>query len=75
MMMIETASGKLGLSNIIFSEKNGVKEFSICEQERQHSERAVQKLYTLELTCDREVDDASTPLHPNASLFRPRRKG
>ena len=75
-MMIETANAKLGLSNIISSEKkNGVKEFSICEQERQHSERAVQKLYTLELTCDREVDDVSASLHPNASLFWPRRKG
>lgn len=59
----------------ILWKKNGVKEFSICEQERQHSERAVQNLYTLELTCDREVDDVSAPLHPNASLSWPRRKG
>ena len=64
---------KTGIVEELISGRDGIIRAAILRAGKGTLERAVQHLYPLELTCDRENVRSSPHLNPEALTFRPRR--
>ena len=64
---------KIGIVEDLIVGRDGVLRAAKLRSGRGILERAVQQLYPLELSCDRENSNTEVQLNPNAQVFRPRR--
>ena len=64
---------KLGIVEDLITGRDGIVRAAKLRAGKTILERAVQQLYPLELSCDRETVVTQVQLNPNAPTFRPRR--
>ena len=64
---------KLGIVEGLITRRDGIVRAAKLRAGKTILERAVQQLYPLELSCDRETVVTQAQLNPNARTFIPRR--
>ena len=67
------AKWKLGIVEDLIAGSDGIVRVAKLRAGKTTLERAVQQLYPLELSCDRETTERSAKLNPETPAFRPRR--
>ena len=65
---------KMGIVEELITGRDGVVRGAKLRAGKSHLERAIQHLYPLELTCDRQTKEPGNELNPDAAEFAPQRE-